>query len=1518
MTLSSPPCSKALVAPLSSSSLSLERDGKDTGGLSAIERKGLESAAPPPSSPFSTSTCITPRIISYNVNGLSFYATCVSSVTRKNLVHNTLNDFISKADIICIQETKLAALESHALSSLSKCIISRNNFSMSSAGTAIIDTPSILSVYAPEDVLLPPVCKGYVQLRRYIPRNNCYKPFQVFNVYFKTGPDKFSFQSQLLHAIISVASSIPSFFCGDFNFISSPADSSNPSPPLPPATFLSLYNDMMNVFDVIEAPHHEHTYFHITDDPTSPFSYSTRLDRFLIPAAHMHNPLFSPCVSISHHHTNYRPAHSRIHTFSDHLPIALSFTTDAPPSRSRPSIPLWVALSPEFSSSVRSLWLHVRTHTCPFRTLSLFKNTLFNAASLSRKTRLASSSLPLTISQSISLLKSIYVPLQDKTRIDHILRLNPSLCSHVSLQDDRWVDRGLEAFLRGLLLSAPPPNPSLAIHPITRIKSILPNTKARISSLRMHSHDPPTMDDVGKSQVTKDFWGKVWSSRPTVPSPKSRSDFLSDYTKKLDSSLLNPPTLAAITRAIKESNNSAAGPDGIPFAAWRAVPEVAAVVLFNAFQALSRGQPPPPGFNHGLLFLIPKKFTGLVSDTRPLSVTNTDNRLLASAVAHTIMPAVSAFVHPSQKGFLWGMNGMDHTVDINHFFFQGVAENKQRLLFFLDTAKAFDSIDHAWIIHVLNKIGSPPWFISFVKNSLREVKVAPFFGGSLTSWIDIFRGVKQGCPLSPLLFILAYDPLLVKIGALPGIRAFAYADDIALASLTVPLISPALTLISLFSELSGLGVNRDKSCVISSGPPRSIPRLKLELASCPWPLLPLRDSATHLGIPIGRGITLGDIFDSPYKKALSILAASRSSVLSLSIPSRILFINIFVVSLFAYHFLFFVFPKEMYVTLKEIIRKMVAPFNGGAYSYDSLISLHAFFSIKPPLKDLWCFNVSLLAARSPIINSKENYNDLPYISVIRSKFISDHRDAAAIDFWRDRHLPDGTLIPLPHTSSAHIYQAIVNDVFLPLCAMHCSEKIFVFISRNVSPPPPPDCAFSIASSLAHASHTAPASFLFHHFAFVNNALATSRRTRHQFAISISDVHTCFFCYKSEDSITHIFTSCMVVSAARAAFLSRFPSLPPCAFVSPFPLAFSFLIDTPPPLVIPILVFNLAVWRFRKPALGSRFEQSDEWRVARIVELANTLSLRLKKPSKKLKVDSEDSLLSHDDIISNADPKALICFTDGSASPNPGPAGAGACVFSSDPAVVTDIGASLGKGSNNLAELYAIGTLFDFLLSATLPPPSHIHLFTDSLFASNAIISTKPPSSHSVLVLRLRVLFARVMCVAPVSLHWIRGHCGAGGNERADRVAKRYAALSKGKPPHSFDGSFSFCASRSPWSFPLPSFLSAPLSIFLSNLPSARSSSAVASVSFSLSAPLPPSELGVMPMVGAVVSPPHSSIRRRTTKATRHSARLRSLGPLPYVSNTDPLTKTAAAVPAAARCSDLLDDSDDGIDHKHCD
>ena len=190
-----------------------------------------------------------------------------------------------------------------------------------------------------------------------------------------------------------------------------------------------------------------------------------------------------------------------------------------------------------------------------------------------------------------------------------------------------------------------------------------------------------------------------------------------------------------------------------------------------------------------------------------------------------------------------------------------------KLLFLLDTAKAFDTIDHDWVTHVLSKAGFPLWLRSFVEEAFSCVKVSPFFGGPLSVWIDILRGVKQGCPLSPLLFVIAYDPLLDRLAGLGSFVPFAFADDLALFADSVSAISPALVVIDEFSRVSGLGVNKDKSVAIPTAGEESWLSISNELLASPWPDLPLRASGTHLGILIGREVTLGMLWKGPIEKA---------------------------------------------------------------------------------------------------------------------------------------------------------------------------------------------------------------------------------------------------------------------------------------------------------------------------------------------------------------------------------------------------------------------------------------------------------------------------------------------------------------------------------------------------------------------------------------------------------------------------------------------------------------------------
>ena len=78
------------------------------------------------------------------------------------------------------------------------------------------------------------------------------------------------------------------------------------------------------------------------------------------------------------------------------------------------------------------------------------------------------------------------------------------------------------------------------------------------------------------------------------------------------------------------------------------------------------------------------------------------------------MPAVDKYVDKAQKGFLVGKDSGDHICSINELFYAAVARRQSRILFLMDTAKAFDSIDHVWVHHILHRVGFPPWFRSFV------------------------------------------------------------------------------------------------------------------------------------------------------------------------------------------------------------------------------------------------------------------------------------------------------------------------------------------------------------------------------------------------------------------------------------------------------------------------------------------------------------------------------------------------------------------------------------------------------------------------------------------------------------------------------------------------------------------------------------------------------------------------------------------------------------------------------------
>ena len=231
----------------------------------------------------------------------------------------------------------------------------------------------------------------------------------------------------------------------------------------------------------------------------------------------------------------------------------------------------------------------------------------------------------------------------------------------------------------------------------------------------------------------------------------------------------------------------------------------------------------------GILSLIPKKTNPLkLKNWRPISLLNQDYKILAKLLAERIKICLPHLIDEDQSGFIKGRyigQNITNIIDLIHY----TEENDiPALIMSIDYEKAFDKLEWSFIKTALEYFKFPPAIIKWVNILYTNISSCVTNNGWNSRYFPLYRGVRQGCPLSPYLFILAVEILAISIrenkrikGVVIGEKEFKiklYADDTQLVTLfDSESVTELGSTFEKFSKISGLTVNYEKSNILRIG-----------------------------------------------------------------------------------------------------------------------------------------------------------------------------------------------------------------------------------------------------------------------------------------------------------------------------------------------------------------------------------------------------------------------------------------------------------------------------------------------------------------------------------------------------------------------------------------------------------------------------------------------------------------------------------------------------------------------------
>ena len=168
----------------------------------------------------------------------------------------------------------------------------------------------------------------------------------------------------------------------------------------------------------------------------------------------------------------------------------------------------------------------------------------------------------------------------------------------------------------------------------------------------------------------------------------------------------------------------------------------------------------PEYLNHTLIVLIPKiQGPETIGNYRPISLCNSVYKIITKVIVARIRPHLDSLISPLQAAFVPGRRGVDNTILVQELIHtMGRAKGRNGYMAIkIDLEKAYDKLEWGFIREMLMRFNFPENLIELIMSCISSVSTSLLFNGGCMDPFQHSRGIRQGDPLSPYLFILCME-----------------------------------------------------------------------------------------------------------------------------------------------------------------------------------------------------------------------------------------------------------------------------------------------------------------------------------------------------------------------------------------------------------------------------------------------------------------------------------------------------------------------------------------------------------------------------------------------------------------------------------------------------------------------------------------------------------------------------------------------------------------------------------------